>query len=170
MGLYEDLIALGWQPDQIAMYYPGLEPGATTYDTGTMAADRSYAESMAAFERGLELSMYGRPVTEYDRQMYLAEHPEYFGDVARAQLEIGIPSDASLAASYPQYATGTRYQEYGTTAPALLEPAPATPAPPITQPAPSYQSPGVSEWGDMMAAGILGALSFVGLGFLFGKK
>jgi len=168
MGLYEDLIALGWSENQLSYYYPELRPGDTTWTPTVSAEERSYQDSLAAFERGYQLSLYGSEDTEYRRQLYLQEHPEYFGDVGRAQTEIGIPSDVSFAASYPQYATGTRYEEYGTTAPAFQTPQDGNLGPSSAPSLPMVGSPG--EWGDMMAAGVLGGLMLAGLGLLLGVK
>jgi hypothetical protein len=176
MGLYEDLIAQGWTENQLAFYYPELKPGDTTWTPAVSAEERSYQESMAAFERGYQLSLYGGQDTEYLKQLYLQEHPEYFLDINRAQTEIGIPSEASFVESYPEYATGTKYEEYGTTAPQLAAAAAAEQqAQDVYAAAEARVSGGngyapSGDWGDMLAMGIVAVVGFSALGMLLGRK
>ena len=168
MSLYDELKALGWSETQLATYYPELKPGDTTWEPTVSAAERSYQDSMATFERVSQM-YYNRglegPVTEYQKQLVLELHPEIFSDVDRATTEIGLPTDRSFAESHPELATGTRYREYGTTAPAFL------PQHELFEiPSPDSPSGQQGDWGDMLALGITGLVAFVGLGMLLSKR
>jgi len=167
MSMYDDLIGQGWTPAQIEQYYPGLAAGGEL-DLPGLASERSYREDMATLERVTGMIKGGGQYTEpnlYDLQLQLQQHSDIFSDegLERALTEIGIPSDASLAKYYPQYATGTRYTDAAMWAA-------ADEAYAKTQVYKQSQSYGSSDWGDMLTMCIAGLLGLAGLSLIFGKK